>query len=59
MKSSTVNKVKGKLHQASGKVKEVIGAAIDNSEMQAKGKAEILEGKVQEKTGEIEQVAGK
>ncbi|SMF41868.1 CsbD family protein [Desulfovibrio gilichinskyi] len=59
MKSSTVNKVKGKLHQASGKVKEVTGEAIDNNEMQIKGKSEIFEGKVQEKTGEIEQVADK
>lgn len=58
MKSSTKDKVEGKLHQASGKVKEVIGKAIDNHEMQIKGKAEKLAGKIQAGVGEAEEAAG-
>jgi uncharacterized protein YjbJ (UPF0337 family) len=59
MKSSTQDKVEGNLHQASGKVKEVVGKAINNHEMTAKGKAENAAGKVQEKVGEIKKVLGK
>ena len=59
MKSSTTDKVEGKLHQASGKVKEVVGKAIDNHEMTAKGKAENVAGKMQVKIGEIKKVVGK
>ncbi|WP_285907777.1 CsbD family protein [Pseudodesulfovibrio pelocollis] len=59
MKASTKNQIKGKLHQASGKVKELVGKAIDNNEMQLKGKTEYTAGKIQEKTGEIEEVLEK
>ncbi|MEF2229702.1 MAG: CsbD family protein [Pseudodesulfovibrio sp.] len=59
MKTSTKNQIKGKLYQASGKVKEVVGKVIDNHEMQIKGKAEVLAGKTLEKTGEIQQVVEK
>ena len=59
MKSSTKGKVKGKLHQVSGKVKEVVWKAMDNREMQIKGKAENIAGKIQEKACEIKKVAGK
>ncbi len=59
MKSSTKDKIEGKLHQASGSVKETIGKAINNHEMVAKGKAENYAGKVQEKLGDIKKVAGK
>lgn len=59
MKSSTKDQVKGKLHQVSGAVKEVVGKAIDNHEMVAKGKAEKAAGKIQQKVGDIKKVVGK
>jgi uncharacterized protein YjbJ (UPF0337 family) len=59
MKSSTKDKVQGELHQVSGNVKEAVGKATDNPKLTAKGQAENMAGKIQEKVGEIKKVAGK
>lgn len=59
MKSSTKDKVEGKLHEVAGTVKEAAGKAIDNHEMEIKGKTEKLAGKIQQKVGDIKTVAGK
>ena len=59
MKTSTKDKVAGKLHQVSGMVKEAVGKALDNHEMEIKGKAENMAGKLQQKAGELETIAGK
>ncbi|MDO9633290.1 MAG: CsbD family protein, partial [Humidesulfovibrio sp.] len=53
MKSSTKDKIEGGLNQASGKVKEVVGKATDNPKLTAKGQAENLTGKIQNKIGDI------
>jgi uncharacterized protein YjbJ (UPF0337 family) len=49
MKSSARDKAEGKMHQAKGKVKEVIGRAVNNPDMEAEGNVEKLGGVVQEK----------
>lgn len=59
MKSSTENKAKGKMHQVKGAIKEGIGIATDDHELEIKGKTETFKGKVQEKVGSIEKILGK
>jgi len=59
MKSSGTDKTEGKLHEAKGKVKEVIGKAVGNPNLQVEGKNEHAAGKVQEKRGDVKKVFGK
>jgi uncharacterized protein YjbJ (UPF0337 family) len=56
MKSSTKNIVEGKLHQAKGKLKEVVGSATNNPDLEVEGQGENLNGKIQEKIGHVEKV---
>ena len=58
MKSSMKDKVKGTFHQAKGKVREMAGEITDNPELKAKGKAEKMAGKAQEKIGQVKKVLG-
>ena len=58
MKSSTRDEAEGKLHQGKGKVKEVVGRAVNDPEMEAEGKVEKLGGVVQEKVGDVKRAAG-
>jgi len=58
MKSSTKDKVKGTLHEARGKVKEMAGKITDNPKLEAKGKAEKIAGKAQGKIGRLKKVLG-
>jgi len=59
MDDSTKDKVKGALHQAKGAVKEKIGHATHNPELEDEGTAEKVGGKVQKKVGDIEKVLEK
>jgi uncharacterized protein YjbJ (UPF0337 family) len=59
MKSSTTDQVKGDLHQTKGKVKEKVGQAIGNPDLEAEGQNENLAGKIQKKVGQIEKVLEK
>ena len=59
MKSSTKDKVKGSLHEAKGKVKEMAGKITDNPRLEAKGKAEKIAGKAQEKIGQVKKFFGR
>ena len=59
MKSSTKDKVEGRIHQAKGKIKETAGKAVGNRDLEAEGKAESFDGKVQEKIGEVKKVLDK
>jgi uncharacterized protein YjbJ (UPF0337 family) len=47
------------LHEAKGKIKEVVGNAVGNSDLEADGKKEHLAGKVQKKIGELKKIVGK
>jgi uncharacterized protein YjbJ (UPF0337 family) len=58
MKESTKDQAAGSLHQAKGKVKEMIGKITDNPTLEAKGSAEKVAGKVQEKIGQVKKVLG-
>lgn len=59
MKSSKRDKTEGNLHEAKGKIREVVGDAVGNSDLEADGKNEQLAGKVQKKIGEIKKIVGK
>jgi uncharacterized protein YjbJ (UPF0337 family) len=59
MKSSKQDNAEGKLHKVKGKIKEIVGKAIMNPDLEAEGKEEGRTGKVQEKIGDIKKVVGK
>lgn len=59
MNSSTTDKVKGKIDQAKGAVKEKAGRATGNPDMEDRGTAQKVGGKIQDKVGDIKKVFGK
>ncbi len=56
MNSSTKDKIQGKIDQVQGTVKEKTGEAIGNPDLQDRGTAEKVSGKIQEKVGDIKKV---
>jgi uncharacterized protein YjbJ (UPF0337 family) len=58
MKDSTKDQVQGKTHEVKGAVKEKIGHATNNPDLEAEGQDEKVAGKVQKKVGEVEKVLG-
>jgi len=59
MKQSTKDKAKGKFHEVKGKVKEKVGRATNNPDLEAEGLGEKIGGKVRKKIGQAEKVLGK
>jgi uncharacterized protein YjbJ (UPF0337 family) len=59
MSSSTKDKVKGTSKEVAGKVKEQTGRAIGNPDLQDRGIAEKVAGKVERKVGDVKKVFGK
>jgi uncharacterized protein YjbJ (UPF0337 family) len=59
MQSSTKDKAKGKFHEVKGKVKEKVGRATNDPDLEAEGQIEKLGGKIQKKIGQVEKVLGK
>jgi uncharacterized protein YjbJ (UPF0337 family) len=59
MKTSIHDKTEGKWHKVKGKIKQVAGKAVGNRDLEAEGKAENVDGKVQEKIAKIKAVVGK
>lgn len=59
MKSSTRDEAVGKMHQAKGKVKEVVGKALNKPGLEAEGEIENISGKAQEKVGDVKRAVGK
>jgi len=59
MKSSTKDKVQGELGKAYGIGEKAVGKLTDNSKLTAKGQAEIMEGKIQSKVGDIKKSVSK
>jgi len=47
------------MHQVKGKVKETVGKVVGNRDLEAEGKVENVDGKIQEKIGQVEKVVGK
>ncbi len=58
MKSSTKDRVKGRVQEAKGKLKEKAGRATRDPNLQDRGTTEKVGGKVQRKVGEIKKVFG-
>jgi len=59
MKQSSKDQVKGKLHEVKGKVKEKVGRATNDSNLEAEGVGEYIVGKAQKKIGQVEKVIEK
>ena len=59
MKSSTKDQAKGVFYQAKGTIKEIVGKASMNHELEGEGMDEKRAGKIKKKIGEIEKVVGK
>jgi uncharacterized protein YjbJ (UPF0337 family) len=56
MNSSTKDKAEGAMKEAVGAVKEKTGEAIGNPDLRDRGTAEKVEGKVQQKVGDVKKV---
>jgi uncharacterized protein YjbJ (UPF0337 family) len=54
MKQSTKDKAKGKFHEVKGKVKEKVGRATNNPDLEAEGQIDKIRGTVQKKIGQVE-----
>ncbi|MDZ4816893.1 MAG: CsbD family protein [Verrucomicrobiota bacterium] len=59
MKSGNNDKLTGTLKKAKGTVKEKVGRATGNGTLEARGAGEKLEGKAQNKMGDVKKVFGK
>jgi uncharacterized protein YjbJ (UPF0337 family) len=58
MKASTQDRAEGKLHEVKGKVKEEIGKATNDPDLEVSGNAEKNVGKVQNLIGRAEKAVG-
>ena len=56
MKDSTKDKVEGAAHELKGTVKEKVGHATNNPQLENDGADEKLGGKIQKKVGDVEKV---
>jgi uncharacterized protein YjbJ (UPF0337 family) len=58
MKPSTQDRIEGKVHEVNGKIKEEVGKATNDSDLEVSGKAEQKAGKVQEWISRAEKAVG-
>ena len=58
MKSSTKDRVKGRVNEVKGELKEKAGRATRDPDMQDRGTAEKVGGTIQRKVGEVKKVFG-
>jgi uncharacterized protein YjbJ (UPF0337 family) len=56
VKSSTKDKIKGRIDEAKGRVKEKTGEAAGDSDLRDRGTAEKAGGKIQRKIGDVKKV---
>jgi uncharacterized protein YjbJ (UPF0337 family) len=59
MKPSTENAIAGKVHEVKGKIKEKVGQATNDPDLEAEGTGEKIGGKIQKKIGQVKKVFGK
>jgi len=59
MKQSTMDKARGEFHEVKGKVKEKVGRATNNPDLEIEGTTEKIAGKIQKKVGQVEKVIEK
>jgi uncharacterized protein YjbJ (UPF0337 family) len=55
--SSTTDKIKGLANEAAGNIKQGVGKATGNENLQAEGKAQELKGDAQKAKGDVEEGA--
>jgi uncharacterized protein YjbJ (UPF0337 family) len=58
MKPSTQDRSEGKLHEVKGKIKEEVGKATNDPDLEVSGEAEKNVGKVQNWIGRAEKAVG-
>jgi uncharacterized protein YjbJ (UPF0337 family) len=58
MADSVKDKVQGTAHDVKGSIKEKVGQATNNPNMENQGAAEKIGGKVQKKVGDVEHAVG-
>jgi uncharacterized protein YjbJ (UPF0337 family) len=58
MADSTKDKIEGTVHDVKGAVKEKIGRATNDPDLEDEGTAEKVGGKVQKKVGDVEKALG-
>jgi uncharacterized protein YjbJ (UPF0337 family) len=58
MKDSTKDQIAGKTHEVKGAVKEKVGRAVNDPNLETEGQDEKTAGKIQKKVGEVEKVLG-
>ena len=58
MKESMKDAIKGTAHELKGAVKQKVGNATNNPNLQAEGQDERVAGKIQKKVGQVEKVVG-
>ena len=58
MKPSTQDRTEGKLHEVKGKIKEEVGKATNDPDLEVSGRAEKKAGKVQEWISRAEKAVG-
>jgi uncharacterized protein YjbJ (UPF0337 family) len=56
MKDSTKDKIEGTTHEVKGAVKEKVGRATNNPDLEIEGNDEKIDGKIQRKVGDVEKV---
>jgi uncharacterized protein YjbJ (UPF0337 family) len=56
MKQSSKDQAEGTIHEVKGKVKEKVGRATNNPNLEDEGTDEKVAGKVQKKVGQVERV---
>jgi uncharacterized protein YjbJ (UPF0337 family) len=59
MKSSIENRIAGKVHEVKGTIKEKLGQATNNPDLETNGIGEKIAGKVQNKIGQVQRVIEK
>ena len=59
MSEGDKDQAKGKFHEVKGTVKEKLGRATNNPNLEDEGNAEKVAGKVQKKVGQVEKVIEK
>jgi uncharacterized protein YjbJ (UPF0337 family) len=59
MKDSTKDKIEGTKHEVKGAVKEKVGRAVNNPDLETEGTAEKTAAKIQKKIGDVEKVLEK
>jgi uncharacterized protein YjbJ (UPF0337 family) len=58
MKQSIEDEAKGKIHEVKGTVKEQVGRATNNPDLETEGQSEKVGGTIQKKIGQVEKVLG-